>query len=260
MPRSSTTTAPAHTRRRTAAASPTLPDFAPNSSLAFCSTSTSEGATPSEIGDWSRTLRRRVHHPLEARARSGAPGAGYLAVDRRPDIPQRRVRCALVSPVRAEGEAADHPLRRGGGPDRPTRALLTIASRSHVPIHPRPTVAGYGVDSRVRSADDDSLHAQESDRGQRLGARVGFGEHGEVRFARDDFGARDTGFTYHRTNPNVHGGFGHHHQAAEEVYVVLSGSGRVKLDDDIVEIQRLDTIRVAPAVWRSFSAAPKASK
>ncbi len=38
---------------------------------------------------------------------------------------------------------------------------------------------------------------------------------------------------------------------------MLSGSGRVKLDDDIVEIQRLDTIRVAPAVWRSFSAGPE---
>ncbi len=85
----------------------------------------------------------------------------------------------------------------------------------------------------------------------------GFGEHGEVRFARDDFDAQDTGFTYHRTNPNVHGGLGHRHQAAEEVYVVLSGSGRVKLDDDIVELRRLDTIRVAPAVWRSFSAGPE---
>ena len=84
----------------------------------------------------------------------------------------------------------------------------------------------------------------------------GFGEHAEMRFAKDEFDSEDTGFTYHRTNPNVHSGFGHRHQEAEEVYVVISGSGRVKLDDDIIEIQRLDTIRVAPEVWRSFSAGP----
>jgi mannose-6-phosphate isomerase-like protein (cupin superfamily) len=85
----------------------------------------------------------------------------------------------------------------------------------------------------------------------------GFGEHGQMHMCADDFDARDTGFTYHRMNPNVHSGFGHRHENAEEVYVVLSGSGRVKLDDEIIEIERLDTIRVAPEVWRSFSAGPE---
>jgi mannose-6-phosphate isomerase-like protein (cupin superfamily) len=85
----------------------------------------------------------------------------------------------------------------------------------------------------------------------------GFGEHGEMRFAAADFDAEETGFTYHRSDPNIHSGFGHRHQNAEEVYVVLSGSGRIKLDDDIIEIERLDTIRVAPQVWRSFSAGPE---
>jgi len=82
----------------------------------------------------------------------------------------------------------------------------------------------------------------------------GFAEHGEIRFAKDELEADETGFTYHRNNPNVHSGFGHRHQAAEEVCVVIAGSGRAKLDDEIIEIERLDTIRVAPEVWRSFSA------
>lgn len=84
----------------------------------------------------------------------------------------------------------------------------------------------------------------------------GFGEHGEMRFCAEAFDATDTGFTYHRTDPNVHGGLGHRHQNAEEVYVVISGSGRAKFDDEIIEIERLDTIRVAPEVWRGFSSGP----
>lgn len=84
----------------------------------------------------------------------------------------------------------------------------------------------------------------------------GFGEFGEMRFAREELEAEDTGFTYHRTDPNIHGEFGHRHQAAEEVYLVISGSGRAKLGDDIIEIERLDTIRVSPTVWRAFSSGP----
>ena len=85
---------------------------------------------------------------------------------------------------------------------------------------------------------------------------MGFGEHGEMRFAAGEFDATETGFTYHRSNPNTHGALGHRHEKAEEVYFVISGSGRAKLDDDIIEIERLDTIRVSPEVWRGFSAGP----
>ena len=77
-----------------------------------------------------------------------------------------------------------------------------------------------------------------------------------MRFAKDDLDAEQAGFTYHRSNPNTHSTFGHRHQEAEEVYVVISGSGRMRLDDEIIEIARLDTIRVAPEVWRGFSAGP----
>lgn len=86
---------------------------------------------------------------------------------------------------------------------------------------------------------------------------LGFGEHGEMRFAREKLEATDTGLTHHRLNASTHTGFGHRHQDAEEIYVVLSGSGRLKLDDDVIEIGQLDAIRVAPEVWRSFSAGPE---
>jgi mannose-6-phosphate isomerase-like protein (cupin superfamily) len=87
-------------------------------------------------------------------------------------------------------------------------------------------------------------------------AEAGFADQAELRFAGGELDAQDTGFTYHRAAPNAHSGFGHRHEEAEEVYVVIGGSGRAKLDDDIVEIKRLDALRVAPQVWRSFSAGP----
>jgi mannose-6-phosphate isomerase-like protein (cupin superfamily) len=57
--------------------------------------------------------------------------------------------------------------------------------------------------------------------------------------------------------PGKRHAFAHRHQEAEEVYVVLSGSGRVKLDDEIVEVGPMDAIRVAPAVTRAFEAGPE---
>ncbi|MBA2523392.1 MAG: hypothetical protein H0V25_08690 [Solirubrobacterales bacterium] len=84
----------------------------------------------------------------------------------------------------------------------------------------------------------------------------GLDEHGEARFAKDELDAEATGFSYYRNKPDAHAGFGHRHDKAEEVYVILSGSGRMKLDDEIIEVKRLDTIRVAPDVWRAFSAGP----
>ena len=50
---------------------------------------------------------------------------------------------------------------------------------------------------------------------------------------------------------------GHRHEIQEEVYTVISGSGRVKLDDEIIEIKQWDVIRVAPRVARGFEAGPE---
>jgi mannose-6-phosphate isomerase-like protein (cupin superfamily) len=82
----------------------------------------------------------------------------------------------------------------------------------------------------------------------------GYGELQEARFAREELEAERTGVSYHRVKPGKRQGFAHRHEDAEEIYVVLSGSGRMKLDDEIIEIERLDAIRVAPAVTRIFEA------
>jgi mannose-6-phosphate isomerase-like protein (cupin superfamily) len=87
-----------------------------------------------------------------------------------------------------------------------------------------------------------------------VAAKAGFGEFQEARFARADLEATDTGVSYHRVKPGRRQPFAHKHERAEEVYVVIAGSGRVKLDEDIIEISTLDAIRVAPGVIRAFEA------
>jgi mannose-6-phosphate isomerase-like protein (cupin superfamily) len=87
--------------------------------------------------------------------------------------------------------------------------------------------------------------------------RFGYDERQEARFARRDLNAEQTGVSYHRVKPGRRQGFAHRHEQAEEVYVVLAGSGRVKLDDDVVELQRLDAVRVAPGVTRAFEGGPE---
>ena len=82
----------------------------------------------------------------------------------------------------------------------------------------------------------------------------GFSEFQEARFAGTDLGLDTLGVSYQMVKPGKHHAFGHRHQQAVEVYVVLSGSGVFHLDDDEVEVERLDAIRVGPKVTRGFEA------
>jgi mannose-6-phosphate isomerase-like protein (cupin superfamily) len=86
--------------------------------------------------------------------------------------------------------------------------------------------------------------------------KFGFHEVQEARFATEDLEAEHTGVSHLRVKANTRQAFAHKHDEAEEVYVVLAGSGRLKLDDEIVELQPLDAIRVAPEVTRAFEGGP----
>jgi len=90
-----------------------------------------------------------------------------------------------------------------------------------------------------------------------MAPKNGFGEVGEAHFARQALEAERTGIAYHVLRPNKRQAFAHRHDDAEEINVVISGGGRVKLDDEICEIRALDAIRVAPSVTRQFEAGPE---
>lgn len=76
------------------------------------------------------------------------------------------------------------------------------------------------------------------------------------RFARDAVGSPELGVSRFTYEPGARMPWGHRHREQEEVYVVVGGSGRARLDDEIVELSAWDVLRVAPAVIRSFEAGP----
>jgi mannose-6-phosphate isomerase-like protein (cupin superfamily) len=76
----------------------------------------------------------------------------------------------------------------------------------------------------------------------------------EARFGRRPLGSEKSGVSYQRLAPDVRLPFGHRHTDQEETYVVIGGSGRIKLGDEVVELRTWDTIRVAPGAMRCFEA------
>ena len=76
----------------------------------------------------------------------------------------------------------------------------------------------------------------------------------EARFPREDLGAEQTGINFLTIKPEQREAFAHRHREAEEIYLVLAGAGRVKLDDELIELGPLDAVRVSPGVTRAFEA------
>ena len=84
-----------------------------------------------------------------------------------------------------------------------------------------------------------------------------FGMEGiEARFARGPLELEQSGIGYYKLVPGFRFPFGHTHTEQEEVYVVVSGSARMKVEDEVVELRTLDALRVAPGVMRAFEAGP----
>jgi mannose-6-phosphate isomerase-like protein (cupin superfamily) len=79
----------------------------------------------------------------------------------------------------------------------------------------------------------------------------------EARFARKHLASDHLGVSYFRYGPGFRIEGGHRHREQEEAYVVVAGSGRMKLDDEIVELRQWDVIRVAPEVVRAFEGGPE---
>lgn len=78
----------------------------------------------------------------------------------------------------------------------------------------------------------------------------------EARFARQEIHAEHLGLSLFRAAPNFRQPFGHSHREQEEAYLILEGSGRMRLDGEVVELKPWDVIRVAPHVVRAFESGP----
>ena len=78
----------------------------------------------------------------------------------------------------------------------------------------------------------------------------------QARFAARPLGLERTGLTYFRLAPGFRIPFGHRHEDQEEVYVVIRGSARIKVGDDVLELNELDAVRVAGDTLRNLEAGP----
>jgi mannose-6-phosphate isomerase-like protein (cupin superfamily) len=87
-------------------------------------------------------------------------------------------------------------------------------------------------------------------------AAPGGGSDIEARFARKHLNSEHLGVSLFRVAPDYRMPFGHRHREQEEAYVVVEGSGRMRLDDEVIELAVWDVIRVAPAVARAFEGGP----
>ncbi len=79
----------------------------------------------------------------------------------------------------------------------------------------------------------------------------------QARFARSHIDSEHIGLTRITYEPDVRSPMGHSHREQEEVYLLLAGSGQMKLDDDIVELRQWDVVRVAPATVRAMHSGPE---
>ena len=91
---------------------------------------------------------------------------------------------------------------------------------------------------------------------ENLAPKFGIGDGIEARFATADLGLEKSGVSYQRLAAEFRMPFGHKHKEQEELYVVVSGGGRVKIEDEILDLERWDAVRVPGDEMRCFEAGP----
>ena len=87
-----------------------------------------------------------------------------------------------------------------------------------------------------------------------VATKAGMSPNLEARFARDALDTEQLGLSYQRLAPGFRQPFGHRHKEQEEIYTVVGGSGRVKVDDEIHDLEQWDLVRIAPGTARCFEA------
>jgi quercetin dioxygenase-like cupin family protein len=94
------------------------------------------------------------------------------------------------------------------------------------------------------------------DTAEDIAPKYGMSDMGEARFIRDALGAEGIGMSNYRMKPGRRIGFGHRHAESEEIYVVLAGSGRFKIDDEIVDVGLKDVVYCPPSAMREWESGP----
>jgi mannose-6-phosphate isomerase-like protein (cupin superfamily) len=90
--------------------------------------------------------------------------------------------------------------------------------------------------------------------------KFGFSPNLEFWLAGRPLDAEESAISYLRVAPGFRLPFGHSHERQEEIYVLVGGSARVKLDDEIVELGPWDGLRIAQDTVRDVEAGPEGAE
>jgi mannose-6-phosphate isomerase-like protein (cupin superfamily) len=82
----------------------------------------------------------------------------------------------------------------------------------------------------------------------------------ESRFARRPLGLQQSGVSYYKVAPDFRTPFGHTHSEQEEVYVIVSGSARLRLGDEVLDLAQWDAVRIPPDLMRAFEGGPEGAE
>jgi mannose-6-phosphate isomerase-like protein (cupin superfamily) len=74
----------------------------------------------------------------------------------------------------------------------------------------------------------------------------------EMRMARVGLGLEKSGLSYLRVAPGFRMPFGHKHKNQEEIYVLVNGSARMKIEDEVKELKQWDAVRVHKDTMRTI--------
>src|SRR6059058_778564 len=154
------------------------------------------------------------------------------------------------------GNATDTltPTRAAPGtPTRPADPHAPTASTSHARLTIRPP---YQPGDHTIATVPFTLRNLREDL-EDVGSKFDGAPDLEFRLATVALGLERSGLSYQRVPPGYRFPYGHTHEKQEEVYVVSRGSGRMKLDEEIVELKEWDAVRVPPGTWRGYEAGPE---
>jgi uncharacterized cupin superfamily protein len=76
----------------------------------------------------------------------------------------------------------------------------------------------------------------------------------EARMARVPLGLENSGVSYLRIAPGFRIPFGHKHKQQEEIYVLVNGSARIKIEDEVRDLKQWDAVRLHRDTVRGFEA------
>ena len=95
---------------------------------------------------------------------------------------------------------------------------------------------------------------------ENMAPRFGLSPGLESRFARVPLELENSGLSYFRVAPGFRAPFGHTHREQEEIYVVLSGGAKLKLDDRVIDLSEWDAVRIPPGMMRAVEGGPQGAE